>query len=81
MSLYIMIAAGHMAFMNLGYGWAADEFNVRILLVGPGLLWMVTCLFAFVSLVEIRSLVRRGRFLPLRAEPAADEPTAVGGGS
>ena len=80
MSLYIMIAAGHMAFMNLGYGSAADTINVRILLVGPGLLWTATFLFALVSLAEIRSLVRMGRFVPVGPAPVAPVSVAASAG-
>ncbi len=64
MSLYIMIAAGHMAFMNLGYGRAADSIDVRALLVVPGLLWVGVFLLAILLLPETRSLVRTGRFVP-----------------
>lgn len=82
MSLYIMIAAGHMAFMNLGYGRAADSINVRYLLVGPGLLWAAIFAVAMVSLVEVRSLVRRGRFVSMGtvAVPVVAVETAAGGG-
>jgi len=83
MSLYIMIAAGHMAFMNLGYGRAADSINVRYLLVGPGLLWVAIFIVAMVSLVEVRSLIRCGRFVsmgPVTATPIATAADGGGGG-
>lgn len=62
MSLYIMIAAGHMAILNLGYGRTAEIVDVRILLVGPGLLWLIILAGSLVTVPEVRSLVRRGRF-------------------
>jgi ABC-type transport system involved in cytochrome c biogenesis permease component len=63
MSLYLMIAAGLMAFVNLGFGRAADSIDSRYLFVGPGLLWVAIFLVSMVSLVEVRSLVRHGRFV------------------
>ncbi|MBT5774485.1 MAG: MFS transporter [Dehalococcoidia bacterium] len=84
MSLYIMIAAGHMAFVNLGFGWAADSINVRYLLVGPGVLWAAIFIVAMASLVEVRSLVRRGRFVsmgPVAVEPVPVAVAAGGGGA
>ena len=49
MSFYIMIAAGHMAILNLGFGRTAEFIDVRILLIGPGLVWIV--IFAVVYLI------------------------------
>jgi MFS family permease len=63
MSLYLMIAAGHMAILNLGYGRLAETVDVRILLVGPGLAWTLVFALSSVGLVEIRSVVRHGRFV------------------
>ncbi|MCP5029269.1 MAG: MFS transporter [Actinomycetia bacterium] len=63
MSLYIMIAAGHMAILNLGFGRVAEFIDVRILLVGPGIVWFVFFAIASASLVEARSLVFQGRFV------------------
>ena len=80
MSLYIMIAAGHMAFMNLGYGRAADSVNVRYLLVGPGLLWAAVFIVAMLSLVEMRSLVRRGRFVSMGPIVGSPVPAAAASG-
>ncbi len=62
MSVYIMIAAGHMAILNLGYGRVAEAIDVRILLVGPGLAWIGVFGVGYVSLTGLRSLVHRGRF-------------------
>ena len=64
-SLYIMIAAGHMAILNLGYGRTAEIVDVRLLLVGPGILWTVVLLTSLVTLTEARSLVRHGRFVSM----------------
>ncbi len=64
MSLYILIAAGHMAIVNLGFGRAADLYDVRGLLVVPGLVWIGLFLGASMLLPQLRSLVRKGEFLP-----------------
>lgn len=62
MSVYIMIAAGHMAILNLGYGRVAESVDVRFLLVGPGLLWIAIFGVGYAAMSGVRSLVRRGRF-------------------
>ena len=64
MSLYLMLAAGHMAFMNLGFGFFADGVGVRVLLVGPGLVWVAVFLLAMLTLTDLRYLLRRGDFVP-----------------
>ena len=63
MSICLMLAAGHMAFMNLGFGFLADTVGVRPLLVVPGLLWVAVFLVATVLLTDLRHLMRRGTFL------------------
>ena len=65
MSLYLMIAAGHMAFMNLGFGFFADGTGVRVLLVGPGVIWVVLFLLATLTRTDLRYLLRRGVFVPV----------------
>ena len=67
MSLYVMLAAGHMAFVNFGFGWLSDGIGVRVLLIVPGLVWIAVFLAAAFLLPEVRSLVRTGAF---RARPA-----------
>lgn len=62
MSLYIMIAAGHMAFMNLGFGRVAEVVDVRLLLIVPGIAWMVVFAGAGITVTEARSIVVRGNF-------------------
>lgn len=62
MSFYIMIAAGHMALLNLGFGRLADVVDVRLLLIVPGIAWTVVFLVAGAVLPEVRSVVRRGTF-------------------
>ncbi len=62
MSFYLMIAAGHMAILNLGYGRTAEVIDVRILLVGPGLIWTVLFIGSVGVIGEVRALVSRGRF-------------------
>ncbi len=72
MSFYIMIAAGHMAFMNLGFGRLADVMDVRWLLVGPGLVWTAVLLGAGLFVPEVRSIIRSGTFTnPVRTPVAA----------
>ena len=63
MSLYLMLAAGHMAFMNLGFGFFADGLGVRALLVGPGVIWVGVFLLATLTLTDLRYLLRRGDFV------------------
>ena len=62
MSLYIMIAAGHMAMMNLGFGRVAESIDVRVLLVGPGIAWTIIFAVAGLTLTEARNVVRHGTF-------------------
>jgi len=64
MSLYIMIAAGHMAMMNLGFGRVAEVVDVRVLLIVPGVLWTAVFMAAAVASTQTRSIVRHGRFAP-----------------
>ena len=66
MSLYLMLAAGHMAFMNLGFGFFADGTGVRVLLVGPGVVWVGVFLMATVTQNDLRYLLRRGAFVPAK---------------
>jgi hypothetical protein len=56
MSLYLSLATVHMAFLNFGFGWAADGIGVRILLIIPGLLWTAIFLLAFTRVDTIRSI-------------------------
>jgi MFS family permease len=62
MSLYIMIAAGHMAILNLGFGQFAEAVGVRALLAVPGLIWVALFLTLVLVLPEARSVAIRGRF-------------------
>ena len=64
MSLYVMLAAGHMAFVNFGFGWLSDGIGVRVLLIVPGLIWVVAFLAAVTLLPEVRALARTGSFRP-----------------
>ena len=68
MSFYIMIAAGHMAILNLGFGRVAEVIDVRVLLVGPGVLWVAVFFGGYLSLAGVRNLVHHGRFESM--EPA-----------
>ena len=62
LSLYSLLAAGHMAFVNLGFGWLSEIVGVRPLLIVPGLLWVVIFLMAGVGLQDVRQLLREGGF-------------------
>lgn len=62
MSLYIMIAAGHMAILNLGFGQFAEAVEVRALFAVPGLIWVALFLTLVLVLPEARSVAIRGRF-------------------
>lgn len=62
MSIYLMLAAGHMAFVNFGFGWLSDGIGVRALLIVPGLIWTVVFIVAVLLLPELRSLVQSGHF-------------------
>ncbi|MEX2372884.1 MAG: MFS transporter, partial [Dehalococcoidia bacterium] len=76
MATFIMVAAGHMAFVNLGFGATADIVGVRPLLIVPAIAWTAIFATALFALPELRLLVRTGRFLE-RATPA---PAAAAGG-
>jgi MFS family permease len=73
MSIFAMLAAGFMAFMNLGFGWLADTVGIRPLMLIPGIAWIVIFALAAVFLTEIRHVLRVGDFRP-RAAAAAVAP-------
>jgi MFS family permease len=75
LSLYSLLAAGHMALINLGFGWLSEIVGVRPLLIVPGLLWVGIFLAAGLSLADVRQLLREGSFRT--TAPAA--ATATGG--
>ena len=64
LSINMMLAAGHMGFMNFGFGWLADGVGVRLLLIGPGLLWTALFIASCFVMPEMRHLLRRGDFRP-----------------
>lgn len=64
LSIYTMIAVGHMAFLNFGYGWLADGVGVRPLLIVPGVLWVSVFVAGAMTIPELRHLLRRGDFRP-----------------
>jgi MFS family permease len=74
---FIMLAAGHMAFVNLGFGAWADFIGVRPLLIVPGLIWTAIFGLAILGLPELRLLLRTGRF---RERRVAFAEAAGGGG-
>ena len=59
MSLYAMFAGGIMAVMILVNGLAADYISIRILLVGPGIIFAAIMVAALV-LPRIRSIIQHG---------------------
>jgi hypothetical protein len=68
LAIYAMMAAGHMALVNLGFGALADSVGVRALLVVPGLLWIAVFLVAAFLLSDLRHVLLRGGFrLPVAA--------------
>ena len=69
MAVYIMIAAGFMAFMNLGFGLVADFTGERILFIVPSVLWLIIFVFGGLFSPGLRHLLRTGSF---RAEPATE---------
>jgi len=71
LSLYSLLAAGHMAFVNLGFGWFSEIVGVRPLLIIPGLIWVAVFLVAGAGLADVRQLLREGRFGATTATPAA----------
>jgi MFS family permease len=77
MATFIMVAAGHMAFVNLGFGATADILGVRPLLIVPGLVWTAVFLGAFLAIPELRLLLRTGRFREYVGRQTA-EPIAGG---
>ena len=77
MSIYIMLAAGHMAFLNFGFGWLADSTGVRLLLVVPGVVWTVLFVVAILGMPDLRHLLRHGAFRARFAPPA---PAVAAGG-
>lgn len=77
---FIMLAAGHMAFVNLGFGAWADFVGVRPLLVIPGLIWTGLFIAAILGLPELRLLLRSGRFRERHIPFAAGVEAAGGGG-
>lgn len=66
-SIYMMLAAGHMALMNFAFGWLADIVGVRPLMIIPGLVWIGVFIGAAFFLTELRYVLRRGAFLPRTA--------------
>lgn len=62
LAIYAMMAAGHMAMVNLGFGAFADSVGVRALMVIPGLLWIAIFLVAAILLSDFRHVLSRGAF-------------------
>lgn len=70
-AIYTMMAAGHMAMINLGFGALADSIGVRTLMVVPALLWIGVFMVAAFLLSDLRHVLLRGGFrlrAPARAE-------------
>ena len=69
MAVYIMIAAGFMAFMNLGFGLVADFTGERILFILPSVLWLIIFVFGGLFSPALRHLLKTGSF---RTEPTTE---------
>lgn len=63
MAIYTMMAAGHMALINLGFGGFADSVGVRMLMVVPALMWIGIFILALYMLPDLQRLLGRGRSL------------------
>ena len=63
LSLYIMLAGGTMAFLNLGFGRVTDLFDVRAVFILPAVLWLIIIAVAVFKSSEFKSLIRHGRFV------------------
>lgn len=70
MSLYVLLAAGTMAVMILGYGALADVISVRILLTAAPSTFIVVLLLWSLSQADLRAVYRTGR-LPAMGPAAA----------
>jgi MFS family permease len=70
MSIYTMLAAGHMAMVNLLFGWLADSVGVRVLLIAPALVWLTVFLIVVLAVAELRFVLRRGDFRDRQPLPA-----------
>jgi MFS family permease len=73
MAIYTMMAAGHMAMVNLGFGALADRVGVRPLMIVPALLWIGIFLVAAFMLSDLRHVLRRGEFR-VRSAPSVEAP-------
>ncbi len=62
LAIYAMMAAGHMAMVNLGFGALADSVGVRPLMVIPAVLWIAIFLGAAFFLTDLRDVLFRGGF-------------------
>jgi MFS family permease len=62
MAFYIMIAAGFMAFMNLGFGLLADVIGERVLCFLPGIIWLFAFILIGIMSVRLRYLLQKGIF-------------------
>jgi len=63
LSLYIMLAGGTMAFLNLGFGRVTDLFDVRVVFIFPAILWLIIIGIAGFKSAEFKSLILNGRFV------------------
>ena len=60
-SLYILFAGGIMAFANLGYGFAADEFSAPPILLITGVIFIAVVLALTAGQPILRSIYRTGQ--------------------
>ena len=63
MAFYLMVAAGFMALMNLGFGFVADSFGERLMLIVPSAFWLLLFVVGAFAYKPLNFLLRRGIFL------------------
>lgn len=80
LSIFIMLAGGHMALINLGFGAGADLIGVRPLFIVPAAIWLVVFIIASARLADVRYLLRTGTFVGVPAPKVNAEVVATGSG-
>ena len=63
MAFYLMVAAGFMALMNLGFGFVADSFGERLMLIVPSAFWLLLFVVGAFAYKPLNFLLRHGIFL------------------
>ncbi len=79
LSIFIMLAGGHMAMINLGFGAGADLIGVRPLFIVPAAIWLGLFLAAVVWFADLRYLLRTGTFVGTPTPDVTPATVATGG--